>query len=123
MARQKKPTVLAVIDGSAKKNPKRYPAAKDDGPTEPKGKGTIGTAPTWLDKDQRKCWREIVKTLPAGVGSGSDRIVLANAACLMAWCQANESGTAEWTRNARELRITLGSFGMTPADRAKVVGS
>ncbi|MFV8816675.1 hypothetical protein [Haliea sp. E17] len=78
MPRPKKPKHLALLDGSARKNPQRY---RNEDRFHSDG---LGEPPEHLTEAQEATWREIeAKALP-GLLMASDRFMVEIAACLLA---------------------------------------
>lgn len=112
---RKTPTNVLELRGSFKKHPERRAARAN----EPEPTGPIGSPPSHLTLTQCAAWQEIVDNAHPGVFGSSDRAALEIAAVLMA--EFRQLGTAGIT-DARISRLIslLSSFGMTPADRAKI---
>lgn len=65
--------------GSVAANAGRFADRK----SAPKTTGTIGDPPKYFSADQRRVWKEIAASIPAGVAGCSDRLVLEMASRLM----------------------------------------
>jgi len=111
MARPRTPTNVLELRGAFKKDPQRKRS-------EPETVGTLTDAPDYLDDEVRAIWAEFVKCAPIGVMTESDRLSLEIACHLMREFRQNP---VEFTAaKIGRLQALLGSFGMTPADRAKL---
>ena len=114
MANKRKPTVLKVIEGTARAD--RAPR------NEPKPKKRAPSCPTWLLREAKAEWKRVVKELePLGVLTGVDR------ACLAAYCQlwariheletqGNGASAAMFT----QLRLYAVELGLTPSSRGGI---
>src|SRR5437870_8086373 len=110
MGRIPVPTEILDAKGSFLKHPERRR------PNEPQETRPLGNAPKYLTAEEKKLWGEIAHNLPPGVGKVSDRFAFEMLVRLMAKERADSIN-----HNERGQRIRLlGSFGMTPADRAKI---
>ena len=86
---------------------------------EPKGKAAFPRrAPGGLTPEQAKCWHTLVKSVPAGVLTGSDQAAVYLAACL--WAQFTEDPAGMPTARIAQLRAALGNLGLSPTDRARL---
>lgn len=113
MARPKKPTALKVAAGTDKRNKQR------NNPNEPAPTRGIGPAPKHLEDDQKKIWDELVGIMYAGVLGEADRIAFEIMVVLLhdfRSCYLDFSGA-----KLARLEGLLARFGMTPADRTKIV--
>ena len=111
MARPRTPTNVLELRGAFKKDPQRRRE-------EPKTVGVLSDAPEYLDDEVRGIWDEFVGCAPIGVMTDSDRLSLEIACHLMREFRQNP---VEFTAaKIGRLQALLGSFGMTPADRAKL---
>lgn len=115
MARRRTPTPILKLRGADKKHPDRMRAREN----EPKPTGDLGPCPKRYDPEVREAWRYIVKCVPAGVLTEMDRVIVAQAAALLATFWADPLGFPN-PLHAR-LESILGRLGMTPVDRSKVV--
>lgn len=113
MARPRTPTNVLDARGAFRKHPERKRQ-------EPDTSGPLGRPPAHVKGEVLKAWKEIVKSAPLEVLTGSDRLALELAANLLAQFRLNpvEFPAARLVR----LEALLGKFGMTPADRSKVGG-
>ena len=76
----------------------------------------LGKPPEHLNEDQKKCWREIAKTLPAGTLTRGDRLLMEQAAKLLA-------KDRETPLNSTDLKLylsILAKMGGNPTDRVRV---
>lgn len=113
MARPRTPSNVLEMRGAYKKDPKR---ARND---EPAPEGDIGPCPGYFGQDQIEAWENIVETCHLGVLCRADRLAVEQAAVLLAGFRKNPD---EVKSSDRSMYLTLlGRFGMTPADRSKVV--
>lgn len=109
------PSNVLRLRGADKKNPKRL----RDRENEPVPKAAIGKRPpAHLNREERRCWRELVRAAPYGVIGDCDAWEVEMAARLMA--QYRESGAEMPASRLGLLHSILGRFGFTPADRSKV---
>ncbi|MEW8230367.1 MAG: hypothetical protein AB2745_08590 [Candidatus Thiodiazotropha endolucinida] len=115
MARNRTASNILELKGAFRKNPNR--ARKN----EPK----VDTAnvnkrpPAKLTADQKKTWRELIKAIPAGVLSNSDRIQVEIVACLLAEFR-DRKGQIPTDRITR-LTTEMGKLGLNPSGRASLV--
>jgi phage terminase small subunit len=112
MSRPKTPTRILESKGSFKKDPQRAR------PNEPEVTTPIGNAPDYMTPEQIAAWRELVSAAPPLVLTGSDRVTLEMACCLLAEFRADpgEFLAAKLTR----LQSLLAQFGMSPSARASM---
>lgn len=101
MGRHKLPDELAELTGAKAKNPGRYSGAG------PKPTGLLGRPPTYFDRDQKRCWKELADNCHDGLLANTDRHTLEQAALILAeqrecilW---NRSIPAQRLENAKEL--------------------
>ena len=115
MSRPRKPTVVHELSGAFRKNPDRARARVN----EPQPRAGIGPPPSHLGEDEQRAWDEIVGILPGGVAFNSDRLALEMTAVLLVRFRRDQSemSAALFAR----LEGLLGRFGLTPADRSKIV--
>jgi hypothetical protein len=83
---------------------------------EPKPTGALGSAPKHFDEPLRQIWKEVVKSIPPGVLTNSDRIILELACRLTYKMRAGDLTSS----NAAQLVSCLSRLAMTPADRSRV---
>ena len=114
MPQQRVPTNILKLRGADKKNPARM----KDRENEPVPKGVLGEPPRHLSRDEKKCWREMVRTAPFGVIGDCDAWEVELASCLMAEYRADRGGMPASKLNL--LHSIMGRFGFTPADRSRV---
>jgi len=110
MGRIPQPTAILDAKGAFLTHPERRR------PNEPQETRPLGNAPRCLTAGQKKLWGEIARNLPPGVGKVSDRHAFEMLVRLM----AKERADAINNNQRGQLIKLLGSFGMTPADRAKI---
>lgn len=112
MPTPKKPTNLLVLSGSVAHDPKRYANRT----TEPKPTGVLGPAPKHFDAAHKLIWKEVIKSVPPGVLTNSDRIVV-ELTCRLTYKMRFGELTSS---NAAQLVSCLSRLAMTPADRSRV---
>jgi hypothetical protein len=115
MGVHRKPTIVHELSGAFKKNPDRGRARAN----EPQPKAGIGPAPGHLSEVEQRCWDEIVGIAPNGVLYDSDRISLEITAVLLA--KFREERTDMKAALIARLEGLLARFGLSPADRSKVM--
>jgi hypothetical protein len=115
MGIHRKPTIVHELSGAFKKNPQRGKNRLN----EPVPRAGIGPAPSHLDDAEQLAWDEIVNILPGGVAYDSDRLALEMTAVLLVRFRRDKSDipAALFGR----LESMLGRFGLTPADRSKIL--
>jgi hypothetical protein len=113
MPRPRTPQALRVLNGTSKDHPGRQ---NKDQPTPEKG---IGPCNKSLNEYEREIWDEIVGISYAGVLGEADRIALEMMCRLIAEMRLNfdDMPAAKLT----QLSGLIGRFGMTPADRTKII--
>ncbi len=120
MGRKKLPKNVHILNGTAKKNPKRMRARGN----EPEITKHLGNPPRWLNKEEKAAWREIKKQCIEGVLGFSDRIAVEMASRLLVKCRGLavfEGVVIEASASEQKLlQSYLASFGMSPADRTKI---
>ena len=114
MPQPRVPTNILKLRGADKKDPGRMKKREN----EPKPKGPLGAPPKHLTRDQKKCWRELIKAVPKGVFADCDAWAVEIASVLMAEFRENPAGFSS-ARLAR-LDSLMGRFGIVPADRSRV---
>jgi phage terminase small subunit len=114
MPQPRVPLNILKLRGSVAKNPSRFKEREN----EPVPKAPLGNPPTHLAKDEKKCWRELVRTAPYGVIADCDAWSVELAVCLMAEYRADRAAMPASRLNL--LHSILGRFGFTPADRSRV---
>ena len=112
MARHTTPTAIKEARGSFKKHPERRPS----GEFEPEL--GIGPAPPSLGVEA-EIWDEVVQLLPSGVLGNTDRIAL-EIMCKLIFRMRHDFDSMTAAQITR-LETLLARFGMTPADRTKIV--
>lgn len=112
MPRPRTPTPILEATGALTHDSKRYASRT----TEPMPTGDLGTPPKHPTTAQKKTWKELAVTAPAGVLTSADRWIVETAVILM-----TKIRTASFTAaDIGHLRSCLASLGMTPADRSRV---
>jgi len=110
-------TATAILDarGSFEKNPdrKRVDPVVDDPFPE--------TAPAELTPLQVKYWHLVRKQVPGAVLTAADQLAVKALACLAA--EHHLDPDAFPAAKLGHMRGLMGSFGMTPADRAKLASA
>ena len=112
MPKPRKPTALLALNGGLATNPGRYA----DRVNEPNVTLPIGSAPSGFSKAKRAIWDEMVSLVAPGVLQRSDRILLEVITHLIHDLRTGQSSVA----SIAQLRMSLASLGMTPADRSRV---
>src|SRR6202035_766907 len=79
----------------------------------------LGSPPKTFTDEQKKLWREFAQMVPAGVASYADRWAAEIVVCAMAKSRAGTISGAE----TAQLTSLLSRFGLTPADRSRVVAT
>src|SRR6202162_6159589 len=79
----------------------------------------LGSPPKTFTDEQRKLWHEFAKIVPPGVSTYADRWAVEIVVCAMAKFRA---GTISGTETGH-LTSLLSRFGLTPADRSRVVAT
>ena len=113
MGRQKKPTALKVAGGTDKRNKQRH------NQNEPDCIGVLGPPPDHLDDEQKELWDELHGLVHDKVAGQADRIAFEIMVVLLHDFRkyyVDFSGA-----KLARLEAMLGKFGMTPADRTKIV--
>jgi hypothetical protein len=113
MPRPRKPTQLHVIQGTL--NSTRHKDRKG----EPVISEPLGDAPPQWPAPEKAVWHEVANAIPAGVATKADRLIVELTCRLLIEMRAKKLTPAL----ASQLRCCLGSLGMTPADRSRVVSS
>lgn len=112
MPRPRTPLREAEATGAIAKNPSRYRGRK----SAPKPEGPLGDPPNHFDDVQRDLWHELVGTVPLGVLTSADRILVELTTTLLVKLRDGTIKPVE----IGHLRASLGSMGLTPADRTRV---
>lgn len=110
-----KPTKLLELSGSFISHPDRKRAREG----EPVPNKPIGAPPKHLSKEAKAMWRDVVKTVPAGVIGDCDKWALEALCVLFCRFRAGTIKSMEMTA----LNSLFTRFGLTPADRARVKAS
>ncbi len=114
MPQPRVPLNILKLRGSVAKNPARFKGREN----EPIPKAPLGNPPAHLGKDEKKCWRELVRSAPFGVIADCDAWSVEIMSCLMA--EFRRSGTSMPASRLNLLHSILGRFGFNPADRSRV---
>ena len=109
------PTAILQARGSFI-NHKNRKAARAGEPVVTK---KLGSPPKTCTDEQKKLWREFSKIVPAGVATYADRWAVEIVVCAMAKFRAGSITGAE----TGQLTSLLSRFGLTPADRSRVVAT
>lgn len=110
MARPRKPTAVLELTGAFKKNPQRKRIH------EPQPSGSVGEPPVDFDDYLKALWRDLVRMVPAGVLTISDRWLVELACRTMRDVKKGQALASE--RNL--LLSCLSRMGLTPADRSRI---
>jgi hypothetical protein len=113
MPRPRKPTHLHVVQNTF--NSTRHKDRKG----EPVVGEPLGDAPPQWRVTEKIIWAEVANAIPAGVATKTDRLIVELTCRLLIEMRAKKLTPAL----ASQLRCCLGSLGMTPADRSRVVSS
>ena len=79
----------------------------------------LGSPPKTFTDEQKKLWREFAKMVPAGVATYADRWAVEIVVCAMTKFRAGTITGGERS----QLTSLLSRFGLTPADRSRVVAT
>lgn len=112
MGQHKKPTALKVLHGTDHRNKQRQ------NPDEPEANGLPDPSPT-MSAGELACWNEIIGLVWDGVLSRSDSLALEIMARLLFEYRTNPADFQ--ATKLKQLESFLARFGMTPADRTKIV--
>ena len=115
MGRNRTPTAILESRGSFINHKNRKEARAG----EPIVTKKLGSPPKTFTDEQRELWREFAKMVPAGVATYADRWAVEIVVCAMAKFRAGTIYGAE----IGQLTSLLSSFGLTPADRSRVVAT
>lgn len=115
MGRNRTPTSILESRGSFISHKNR----KDARAGEPVVTKILGSPPKTCTDEQKKLWREFAKIVPAGVATYADRWAVEIVVCAMAKFRAATISGAE----RGQLTSLLSRFGLTPADRSRVVAT
>lgn len=112
--RPRTPTNVLELRGAFKQHPER----RRDRAAEPKPEEEVGDCPARLGDAVAEAWDYIRGCVPVGVLTCMDRVVVTQAAVLLAdlWRAPSEFTSASHAR----LTVALSQMGMTPAARSKV---
>ena len=115
MPRHPKPFEIVKLEGRERENPRRYKSRA----VAPKSDTDIGECPARLNPEVRAVWQEITQSIPAGVLTATERIALEILCELVAEHRADPR--AFQAAKHAQLVSLLGRFGLTPADRVRLV--
>ena len=115
MGLNRTPTAILEARGSFISHKNR----KDARAGEPVVTKKLGSPPKSFTDQQKKLWREFAKVVPAGVATYADRWAVEIVVYAMAKFRA---GTISGTETG-QLTSLLPRFGLTPADRSRVVAT
>ena len=115
MGRNRTPTAILESRGSFINHKDR----RDARAGEPVVTKKLGGPPKIFTDEQRKLWHEFAKIVPAGVATYADRWAVEIVVCAMAKFRAGTICGAE----TGQLTSLLSRFGLTPADRSRVVAT
>ena len=115
MGLNRTPTAILEARGSFISHKNR----KDARAGEPVVTKKLGSPPKTLTDEQKQTWREFAKMVPAGVATYSDRCAVEIVVCAMVKFRAGTITGAERS----QLTSLLSRFGLTPADRSRVVAT
>lgn len=110
MARPKTPSKVMELRGSYKNHP------ENRNKHEPKPEGPLGPPDAGLTPSQRNAWNTIANAAPLGVLTSADCFVIHTAAVL--WAEFLDDPQAMPTNRMGLMLRLLGSFGLSPSDRA-----
>jgi hypothetical protein len=106
------PSAILEAKGAFTKNPSRKREDFQAGDFDK-------TPPEYFNAAQVSVWDEIVSLLPDGVLQATDRMALELVSRLVATFRATDDANVTMAQIA-QLRTTLATLGMTPADRSRV---
>ena len=112
MGRPRTPTNVLEARGAFRRNPQR----RRDG--QPEVREPLGSPPESLSGASLVAWNEITRTAPIGVLTEADRLAVEACAHLVAEFRADP--VAFHAAKVARMVALLGTFGMTPSDRAKI---
>ena len=115
MGLNRTPTAILEARGSFINHKNR----KDARAGEPVVTKKLGGPPKSCTDEQKKLWREFAKIVPVGVASYADRWAVEIVVCAMAKFRAGTITAGERS----QLTSLLSRFGLTPADRSRVVAT
>src|ERR1700686_5010694 len=115
MGLNRTPTAILEARGSFISHKNR----KDARVGEPVVTKKLGSPPKTFTDEHKKLWHEFSKIVPPGVATYADRWAVEIVVCAMAKFRA---GTISGTETGH-LTSLLSRFGLTPADRARVVAT
>jgi hypothetical protein len=115
MGLNRTPTAILEARGSFINHKNR----RDARAGEPVVTKKLGSPPKTFSDEQKKLWREFSKIVPPGVATYADRWAVEIVVSTMAKFRA---GTISGTETGH-LTSLLSRFGLTPADRSRVVST
>ena len=113
MPAPRKPTRLHVIAGTLR------PSRHRDREFEPEILEPLGDPPSNWPGPAKALWHELAALVPAGVAGKSDKLTFELLCRLVGQMRVGPEGLT--AALASQIRATCGSFGMSPADRSRVV--
>ncbi len=111
MGRTRTPTAVLDAKGSFIAKPSRR---RD---TEPSTDRPLGQAPKFLNKDERKVWKELAAQALPGVLFESDRLMFA---VLVRLATKFQTGAPMMAAETAQMIQLSSKFALNPADRSKV---
>lgn len=113
-ARRKSADILSLT-GAKKHNAKRYAGRE----LEPKSTDDLGDPPAHLTDDEQACWRDIANIAPENVLHKRDRLMVEQAARLLAYVRGHGVSSIK-TSYVTRLELCLGRLGLSPSDAPRV---
>lgn len=116
MPKPRVPTALLEAKGSFLHNPARKRAREH----EPVPRA-FGSAPSHLEKEEKKVWTELAQKLQPGVAGDSDEMAFEVLVCLVVnFRRRRKSCLPEIVGEIAQMNKPFTQFGMTPSDRSRV---
>lgn len=112
MPRPRKPTQLHALQGTLR-------ATHRDRAGEPIITDPLGPAPADWPTALQAIWAELAEAIPTGVATRADRLIVEVACRLIR--EIRDPVRPVSPAMAAQVRACLSSFGLTPADRSRVV--
>ena len=113
----RKPTAVLHLTGAYEQNPKRKPLRD----YEPEGAEFPKNPPKTFSKDEKAMWEELVESVPPGVLQYQDKYVMEKLAVAFTLFRKHKMHVKPVVLNT--IRHALGTLGMTPADRSRIISS
>ena len=114
MPRPQTPLAIAEATGALEHNPGRHKDRKESVQRDE----PLGDPPNHFDDNQRDYWREVEGLVAPGVLCLSDRLLVETLVYLIELQRTRCISPVD----RGHLRSCLGSMGLTPADRGRVIG-